>query len=162
MTGPRGQARITPKPSKISAGAAAEKQNGSAKVSVKKRRVSAGNKSKRSKTAKLAETIPGLQVNVDDATLCKLILSGKIGIHRNGSRQKKNGTYYDYRSHYRALRLNSGGREVLAFGTPERLTEKLAQLGVYICFDHARPMLSVGDACQHCRAGKGEAKRAGL
>jgi hypothetical protein len=110
---------------------------------------------KRAKTKTLAENFPGLQMNVDDGALFDLVSAGRIGVHKNGSRQKKRGIAYDYRSHYRALRLNSGGREVLAFGTPECLSEKLAQLGIRVCFDHARPVLTIGANCQKCGAGQG-------
>jgi hypothetical protein len=110
---------------------------------------------------KLAETFPGLQVNVDDATLFDHISAGRVGVHKNGSRQRKHGAAYDFRGAYRALRLNSGSREVLAFGTPERLSEKLAQLGICVCFDHVRPILSVGEFCRACGAGEGIKRNAG-
>ncbi len=122
------------------------------KVSARKRKVSAKRKPKRLREDKSAETLTGLQVNVDDGTLLRLIAAGRVGVHKNGSRQKKHGNVYDYRSHYRALRLNSRGREVLAFGTPDRLTEKLAQIGVVLCFDHSRPVLTMGSHCQQCES----------
>lgn len=140
---------ITPATTAFSAG----KGGPAEKVSVKRRRVSASPKPKRSKPLRLAETFPGLQVNVDDDTLFALVSAGKVGVHKNGSRQRKHGAAYDYRSHYRALRLNSGSREVLAFGTPERLAEKLAQIGVHVCFDHRRPILTVGERCRECGVG---------
>jgi hypothetical protein len=156
VTGPVA-APVAPPKAKISAGS----QNAAEKVSVKKRGVSASPRAKRMKAAKAAETFPGLQVNVDDDTLFGLISAGKVGVHRNGSRQRKHGTAYDFRGQYRALRLNSGSREVLAFGTPERLSEKLAQLGICVCFDHRRPVLSVAARCRKCGAGEELAVRAG-
>ena len=120
------------------------------KVSAKRQKVSASGKRKRGQGIVLAETDEGLQVTVDDETLFGLISAGRVGVHKNGSRQRKHGNVYDYRSHYRALRLNDGGREVLAFGKPERLVEKLAQIGVCLCFAHSRPQLSVGDSCWQC------------
>jgi hypothetical protein len=122
-------APVTPNDTKFSAGVVAEKEISagiSAKVSDGKRGGSAGPKRRRKRALNVAEKFPELQINVDDATLFELISAGKVGVHKNGSRQKKRGATYDYRSHYRALRLNSGGREVLAFGTPEKLAEKLA------------------------------------
>jgi len=88
---------------------------------------------------------------VDDESLIALISAGLVGVHRSGSRQRKGGAAYDYRSHYRALRLNCPPRTVLAFGTPERLQEKLASLGIHLCFDHPRARLSMGKKCDLCR-----------
>lgn len=121
-------------------------------VSARKNKVSAKRNPKRLRKDRSAETLTGLQVNVDDETLLRFIAAGRVGVHKNGSLQKKHGNVYDYRSHYRALRLNSRGREVLAFGTPERLTEKLAQIGVMLCFDHSRPVLTMGSRCQQCES----------
>jgi hypothetical protein len=153
---------VTPNEAKFSAGAAAE--NVSAGVSVNgsagRERVCVRPRHKRAKAKPLAENIPGLQMSVDDEELFDLVFAGRVGVHKNGSRQKKRGITYDYRSHYRALRLNSGDREVLAFGTPERLSEKLAQLGIRVCFEHARPILTVGANCQKCSAGQSPEVRA--
>jgi hypothetical protein len=60
------------------------------------------------------------------------------------------GATYDYRSHYRRPRLNSRCRKVLAFGTPEKLAEKLAHLLITVGFDHALPTLSVELLCRRC------------
>jgi hypothetical protein len=60
------------------------------------------------------------------------------------------GATYDYRSHYRGPRLNSRCRKVLAFGTPEKLAEKLAHLLITVGFDHALPTLSVELLCRRC------------
>lgn len=119
-------------------------------VSAKKQKVSAKGKRQRVQGLRLAETRVGLQVNVDDQTLLDLIAVGRVGVHKSGSRQQKHGQFYDYRSHYRALRRNDGGREVLAFGTPERLFEKLAAIGVHLCFGHRRALLTVGNRCRQC------------
>jgi hypothetical protein len=152
VTGPAHKAKVTPAQEEVSAG---PRPTAEKKVSVKKRRVSANPKPKRAKAKVLAENFPGLQLNVDDRALFELISAGRVGVHKNGSRQNRGGTAYDYRSHYRALRLNSGSREVLAFGTPARLTEKLAQLGITVCFNHRRPVLTVGTRCRNCGAGQG-------
>jgi hypothetical protein len=119
-------------------------------VSVRKQKVSAKGKRKRGQRLTLAETRAGLQVNVDDQSLLGFIAAGRVGVHKSGSRQQKHGQLYDYRSHYRALRLNDGGREVLAFGTPERLIEKLATIGVHLCLDHRRAVLTAGNNCRQC------------
>jgi hypothetical protein len=116
----------------------------------KKRRFSANGKCKRAQAVTLAENAAGLVVNVDDQTLFGLIAADRVGVHKNGSRQRKRGRVYDYRQRWRVLRRNDGGREVLAFGTQQRLAEKLASLGGCVCFDHYRPVLTVGNSCRTC------------
>lgn len=118
--------------------------------SAKRQKVSANGKRQNRQQFTLAENAFALQVGVDDQTLLELITTGRVGVHKSGSQQRRGGQSYDYRSHYRALRLNDGGREVLAFGTPERLTEKLATVGVYLCLDHRRAVLTVGSSCRQC------------
>lgn len=97
-----------------------------------------------------AKQTENFSARIDDEALIALISAGLVGVHRSGSRQRKSGASYDYRSHYRALRLNCPPRTVLAFGTPERLQEKLASLGIHLCFDHPRAKLSVGSRCDLC------------
>ena len=97
-----------------------------------------------------ADRAENFSANVDDQTLYALVSAGVVGVHRSGSRQRKGGTTYDYRSHYRALRLNCAPRTVLAFGTPEALTAKLASIGIALCFAHSRPALTVGRSCHTC------------
>lgn len=48
----------------------------------------------------------------------------------------------------RALQFDNRGREALAFSTSEQLIEKLAQIGAVLCFDHSRPVLTMGSGCQ--------------
>lgn len=145
MTGDRAGATVT-----ISTPAFSAASGLAEPVSVKKQKVSAKAKRKRAHRLTVAETRAGLQVNVDDQALLGLIAAGRVGVHKSGSRQQKHGQRYDYRSHYRALRLNDGGREVLAFGTPERLIEKLATVGVHLCLGHRRAVLTAGNSCRQC------------
>lgn len=106
-----------------------------------------------------ADVTETFSAKVDDQTLYALVSAGLVGVHRSGSRQRKRGGVYDYRSHYRALRLNCPPRTVLAFGTPDRLAAKLASLGIIVCFAHSRPQLSVGRSCGQCQ-GRGVARAA--